>query len=77
VLVQLPDATDPRPGTATRYALREREGLRGRLVATHEDHAQADQPGLWPIVLEDVEEDAVQVIAELVEVLGTEGPVRS
>jgi hypothetical protein len=28
-------------------------------------------------VLEDVEEDAVQVIAELVEVLGTEGPVRS
>ena len=34
-------------------------------------------PAYAPIVLEDVEEDAVQVIAELVEVLGTEPPVEA
>ena len=34
-------------------------------------------PAYAPIVLEDAEEDAVQVIAEFVEILGTDAPERS
>jgi len=44
----------------------------GYLVAARQDHAKANNPTYAPIVLEGIEEDAVQVIADLVEVIGTE-----
>jgi SOS-response transcriptional repressor LexA len=34
-------------------------------------------PAYAPIVIEDVEADAIQVIAELIEVLGTDTPEKS
>ncbi|HEY2091125.1 MAG TPA: S24 family peptidase [Thermoanaerobaculia bacterium] len=76
VLVQLRDATDPETGhryTVKRYesektgAGESRRHTRVTLKPTN--------PAYAPIVLEGVEEDAVQVIAEVVEVLGVAPPL--
>jgi type I restriction enzyme R subunit len=78
VLVQLRDATDPETGhryTVKRYeSEKAAEGDSWRHVKIT---LQPTNPDFTPIVLTDVEEDAVQVIAELVDVVGTEAPVRS
>ncbi len=76
VLVQLRDATDPETGhryTVKRYSsekARAGDSWRHTKVTL-----KPTNPAYPPIVLEDVEEDAVQVIAELVEVLGLRPPV--
>jgi hypothetical protein len=78
VLVQLRDATDPETGhrhTVKRY---ESEKTRAGDSWRHTKTTPKPTSSAYAlIVLEDVEEDAVQVIAELVEVLGTQGPVQS
>jgi SOS-response transcriptional repressor LexA len=78
VLVQLRDATDPETGhryTVTRY---ESEKARAGESWKHTRITlKPTNPAYAPIVLEDVEEDAVKVIAELVEVLGTAPPAEA
>ncbi|MFO0644235.1 MAG: DEAD/DEAH box helicase family protein [Polyangiaceae bacterium] len=78
VLVQLRDATDPETGH--RYTVKRYESEKARAGDSWRHTKitlKPTNPAYAPIVIEAVEEDAVQVIAELVEVLGTEGPVRS
>jgi len=78
VLVQLRDATDPETGH--RYTVKRYESEKARAGDSWR-HTRITlkpaNPAYAPIVLENVEEDAVQVIAELVEVLGTDAPQRS
>jgi type I restriction enzyme R subunit len=78
VLVQLRDSTDPETGhryTVKRYDSEKSESdgdwRHTKITLTPTNPAYA------AIVLEGVEEDAVRVIAELVEVLGTEAPTRA
>lgn len=77
VLVQLRDATDPETGH--RYTVKRYESEKAR-VGDSWRHTKITlkptNPAYAPIVLADVEEDAVQVIAELVETLGTTRPAR-
>ena len=72
VLVQIRDAADPESGE--RHAikrLREREGSRRRLMEAREDHPQtASTQDFEPIMLTGVDEGSLQVVAEVVEVLG-------
>lgn len=78
VLVQLRDTADPETGqryTVKRYAsekARAGDSWQHTRITLH-----ATNPAYAPLVLEGVHEDAVQVIAEFVEVLGTEAPERS
>lgn len=78
VLVQLRDTADPETGqryTVKRYAsekARAGDSWRHTRITLH-----ATNPAYAPLVLEGVQEDAVQVIAEFIEVLGTEAPERS
>jgi type I restriction enzyme R subunit len=78
VLVQLRDATDPETGH--RYTVKRYESEKARAGDSWQ-HTKITlnptNPAFAPIVLEDVEEGAVQVIAEVVEVLGTESPESS
>jgi SOS-response transcriptional repressor LexA len=78
VLVQLRDATDPETGH--RYTVKRYESEKARAGDSWQHKKitlRPTNPAYAPIVLEDVEEDAVQVIAELIEVLGTEAPEKS
>jgi type I restriction enzyme R subunit len=78
VLVQLRDATDPETGH--RYTVKRYESEKARADDSWRHTKitlKPTNPAYAPIVLEDVEEDAVQVIAELVEVLGTDSPEKS
>lgn len=78
VLVQLRDEVDPETGQ--RYTVKRYESEKARAGDSWRHTKitlKPTNPAYAPIVIEDVEEDAVQVIAELVEVLGTEGPVQS
>ena len=74
VLVQLRDAD---PETGHRYTVKRYESEKAR-VGESWRHAKVTlkptNPAYAPIVLEGVEEDAVQVIAELVEALGVTPP---
>ncbi|MBK8259300.1 MAG: DEAD/DEAH box helicase family protein [Polyangiaceae bacterium] len=76
VLVQLRDATDPETGH--RYTVKRYESQKA-LVGDSWRHTKITlkptNPGYAPIVLTDVEEDAVQVIAEFIEALGKEPPI--
>jgi type I restriction enzyme R subunit len=78
VLVQLRDATDAE--TAQRYTVKRYESEKAG-VGDSWRHTKITlkptNPAHAPIVLEDVEEDAVQVIAELVEVLGIAPPEKA
>ncbi len=78
VLVQLRDASDPETGQ--RYTVKRYESEKAHVGASWRHTKitlRPTNPAYAPIVLEDVEADAVQVIAELVEVLGTDAPERS
>jgi type I restriction enzyme, R subunit len=78
VLVQLRDATDPETGH--RYTVKRYESEKARAGDSWRHTKitlKPTNPAYAPIVLEDVEEDSVQVIAELVEVLGTESPAEA
>lgn len=76
VLVQLSDTTDPETGhryTVKRYAsekARAGDSWRHTKVTL-----KPSNPAYAPIVLEGIEEDTVQVIAEVIEVLGVTPPV--
>jgi SOS-response transcriptional repressor LexA len=79
VLVQLSDAADPETGY--RYTVKRYESEK---IASGDSwrHSRItlkpSNPEFAPIVLEGVkEEDALRVVAEVVEVLGTQGPSRS
>jgi type I restriction enzyme R subunit len=76
VLVQLRDVIDPETGH--RYTVKRYESEKARTGESWR-HMKVTlnptNPAYAPIVLEGVEEDAVQVIAELVEVLGVTPPV--
>jgi phage repressor protein C with HTH and peptisase S24 domain len=77
VLVQLRDATDPETGH--RYTVKRYDSEKARAGDSWRHTKitlRPTNPDYAPIVLVDVDEDAVQVIAELVEVLGAEGPSR-
>jgi type I restriction enzyme, R subunit len=77
VLVQLRDATDPETGH--RYTVKRYESEKARADDSWRHTKitlRPTNPEYAPIVLADVEEDAVQVIAELVEVLGQGPPSR-
>jgi len=78
VLVQLRDATDAETGH--RYTVKRYESEKAR-VGDSWRHTKITlkptNPAHAPIVLEDVEEDTVQVIAELVEVLGIAPPEKA
>lgn len=77
LLAQLRDATDPETGHRYTVKCYESEKVRvGDSWRHTKITLKPTNPAYAPIVLEDVEEDAVQVIAELVEVLDMEGPVR-
>ena len=74
VLVQLRDATDPETGhryTVKRYEVKARVGGSWRHTKIT---LRPTNPAFAPMVLDAAENDAVQVIAELVEVLGTDAP---
>jgi hypothetical protein len=77
VLVQLRDATDPETGH--RYTVKRYDSEKARAGDSWR-HTKVTlrptNPDYAPIVLVDGDEDAVQVIAELVEVLGAAGPER-
>ncbi len=76
VLVQLRDAADPETGH--RYTVKRYESEKARAGDSWRHTRitlKPTNPAYAPIVLEGVEEDAVQVIAELVEVLGLTPPV--
>jgi type I restriction enzyme R subunit len=78
VLVQLRDATDPETGH--RYTVKRYESEKARAGESWKHTRitlKPTNPAYAPIVLEDVEEDAVKVIAELVEVLGTAPPAEA
>lgn len=75
MLVQLGDATDPETGH--RYTVKRYESEKARVGDTWRHTRitlKPTNPAYAPIVLKGVEENSVQVIAELVEVLGTEPP---
>ncbi|MCK6546293.1 S24 family peptidase [Myxococcota bacterium] len=75
VLVQLRDARDPETGH--RYTVKRYESDTARLEnsASHTRITLiSTNPEFAPIVLENVDEAAVRVIAELVEVLGRDAP---
>lgn len=75
VLVQLRDATDPETGH--RYTVKRYESERARAGDSWQHTKitlKPTNPAYAPIVLEGVEEDAVRVIAEVVEVLGADVP---
>lgn len=77
VLVQLRDATDPETGhryTVKRYASEKAQA--GDSWQHTKITLKPNNPAFSPIILEDVGEDSVQVIAELVEVLGCDAPKR-
>jgi phage repressor protein C with HTH and peptisase S24 domain len=77
VLVQLRDATDPETGH--RYTVKRYDSEKARAGDSWRHTKitlRPTNPDYAPIVLVDADEDAVQVIAELVEVLGAEGPSR-
>jgi type I restriction enzyme R subunit len=77
VLAQLRDATDPETGH--RYTVKRYDSEKvGEGDSWHHSRITLKpfNPNYAPIVLEGVEEGAVQVIAELVEVLGTATPGR-
>lgn len=78
VLVQLRDATDPETGH--RYTVKGYESEMARAGDSWR-HTKVTlkpaNPAYAPIVLEDVAEDAIQVVAELIQVLGTEPPVEA
>lgn len=75
VLVELRDATDPETGH--RYTVKRYESDQAR-DADSWRHTRITlkpaNPAYAPIVLQGVEEDAVQVVAELIDVLGTQAP---
>jgi hypothetical protein len=75
VLVQLRDALDPETGH--RYTVKRYESEKARDGDSWK-HAKITlkptNPVFAPIVLTDVEEDTVQVIAEFIETLGTAAP---
>ncbi|MBM4343410.1 MAG: DEAD/DEAH box helicase family protein [Deltaproteobacteria bacterium] len=77
VLVQLRDASDPETGH--RYTVKRYESEKAQ-VGDSWRHTRITlkptNPAFAPIVLEDVEEDAVQVVAEFVAVIDTQGPER-
>jgi SOS-response transcriptional repressor LexA len=76
VLVQLRDATDPETGhryTVKRYES-EKAGV-GESWRYTKITLRPTNPAFAPIALEDIEEDAVQVVAEVVEVLGLMPPL--
>jgi type I restriction enzyme R subunit len=78
VLVQLRDATDPETGH--RYTVKRYESQKasaGDSWRHTKITLKPTNPAYAPIVLEEVEEDSVQVIAEVVETLGPEPPVRA
>ncbi|MEZ4301987.1 MAG: DEAD/DEAH box helicase family protein [Polyangiaceae bacterium] len=78
VLVQLRDATDPETGH--RYTVKRYESeklMAGDSWRHTKITLKPTNPAFAPIEIEGVEEDVVQVIAELVEVLGTESPERA
>jgi type I restriction enzyme R subunit len=76
VLVQLRDTTDPETGH--RYTVKRYESEKAG-VGDSWRHTTVTlkpcNPAFAPIVLEDIEEDAVQVVAEVVEVLGLMPPL--
>jgi type I restriction enzyme R subunit len=76
VLVQLRDAADPETGH--RYTVKRYESEKARAGDSWRHTKitlKPTNPAYAPIVLEDAEEDAVRVIAEVVEVLGLTPPV--
>jgi hypothetical protein len=77
VLVQLRDATDPETGH--RYTVKRYESEKAR-VGDSWRHTRVTlaptNPDYAPIVMENVSDDAIQVIAEFVESLGTAPPIR-
>ena len=78
VLVQLRDASDPETGH--RYTVKRYESKKARSGDSWRHTRitlRPSNPAYAPIVLEGLEEDAVQVVAELIEVLGTEPPDRA
>ncbi|MEO6326548.1 MAG: S24 family peptidase, partial [Thermoanaerobaculia bacterium] len=78
VLVQLRDATDPETGH--RYTVKRYESQKARGGDSWRNTRiilKPTNPEFAPIVLEDVDEGAVKVIAELAEVLCTEPPAES
>jgi SOS-response transcriptional repressor LexA len=71
VLVQLHDATDPETGY--RYTVKRYESEKARVGETLQHKRiilKPTNPAFAPIVLQDLEEDEVRVVAELVEVFG-------
>lgn len=75
VLVQLRDATDPETGH--RYTVKRYESEKARVGGSWRHTKitlRPTNPAFAPMVLDAAENDAVQVIAELVEVLGTDAP---
>lgn len=78
MLVQLRDASDPETGH--RYTVKRYESQKARSGDSWRHTRitlRPSNPAYAPIVLEGVEEDAVRVVAELVEALGTEPPDRA
>jgi type I restriction enzyme R subunit len=75
VLVQLHDAPDPETGH--RYTVKRYESQKSRAGDTWQ-HTQVSlrpiNPAYAPIVLQGVQEDTIQVVAELIEVLGRIDP---
>lgn len=75
VLVQLHDAPDPETGH--RYTVKRYESQKARAGDTWQ-HTQVTlrpiNPAYAPIVLQGVQEDTIQVVAELIEVLGRIDP---
>jgi len=75
VLVQLRDATDPETGH--RYTVKRYESEKARVGGSWRHTKitlRPTNPAFASIVLDAAEKDEVQVIAELVEVLGTDAP---
>jgi len=77
VLVQLRDATDPETGH--RYTVKRYESEKARAGDSWRHTRitlKPTNPAYTPIVLDDAGEDAVHVIAEVVEALGADAPER-
>lgn len=75
VLVQLRDTTDPETGH--RYTVKRYESEKARSEDSWRHTKivlKPTNPAYAPIMLVDLEEDAIQVIAEVVKVLGTSAP---
>lgn len=78
VLVQLRDATDPETGF--RYTVKRYESEKAGADDSWQHKKiilKPTNPAFAPIMLEDLEEDAVRVVAELIEVFGPDAPERS